>query len=406
MILLMGLLGGDDEPSDESDDLEGGDDLLGGGDDLMGGGDDLVGDDALFTDDGGGDGGAKDEDELNYQLDEIEKEVDSLTNKVDTVRGENEKISESISTVERNVDKLVELYEIVTQGINPFVGDQEIGNAFETAAQGGVFGGDDPEDDIDEDIIGADAEDFLDDEMDDDDEEFDDFDETADDGDAFDEATDDGFDEFDDDLEDDTTADDEAEFDDDLEDDTTADDEAEFDDDLEDGQVDPAGDGDDPLEALADESTAETDGVAVDGTDPAAESESAVGGPLSGENGEIGDPPYLVRVPSRTDAELLTLEWVDFLVEAAGVSGAAETFAYYESIEWISEPVATYLQSMLSGFGDGGGAEPEDDIEPRSVLSTVEHKRSLQYIAWIATPEKAPDPLLDESDDAVTSPIS
>ena len=365
-----------DEPDDE------GDDLLGGADDG------LLGDDGFGDDDGDG----ADDVELNYQLDEIEKEVDSLKNKVDTVRGENEKISESIESVERNVDKLVDLYEIVTHGVNPFVGDQEIGDAFDSAiGDAGMFG-DDPDDVIDEEIADAEAEDFLDDDMpfEDDDDEFDDeFDE-----DPLEDEMDDEFDE--DPLEED-------EFEDEFAEETDADpleeDEGDEDDSEEDlTQFLPS----DEEELFTSEEGADDAGDDLEEAHGLDDGPTAPAVDATGENGEIGDPPYLVRHPSQYAAEVRTLEWVAHLVETAGVDGAAQTVAYYRSVGWISEAVETYLQSLLCGFGDAGTV-PEEDPDPQSVLSTNEHKRSLQYIARIATPEKrtavAVDGPLDEREE-------
>ncbi|MDJ1432165.1 FlaD/FlaE family flagellar protein [Halostagnicola sp. A-GB9-2] len=361
MVLDFSGLGGDDE----SDDVSGGDDLMGGADDG------LMGDETMFADDEDDDS----EMEITYQLDEIEKEVESLENKVETVRGENEQISDSITTVEKNVDKLVDLYEIVTEGVNPFAADQEIGNAFDTE-EGGMFGGDDDDlgGEIDEEIVDAEANDFLDDEIEDEDE-------------------DDGFgDEFDEDgsLEDDEFTDDGLEddaFSDTLGDDEDASgDDSELDDEIE-------------TSALEDDVSEETQ------PDPSAQ--SAVNGIDIGENGQVGDPPYLAVQPSRSDAELVTIEWLTFLVETVGVPGAAQTIAYYESVGWISPPVETYLQSMLNGFGDDSqpATEIASDPEPKSVLETDEHKQSLQYIAWIATPEQAPELLTDGSaQEAITQP--
>ncbi|WP_049922543.1 FlaD/FlaE family flagellar protein [Halopiger djelfimassiliensis] len=404
---MSGLLGdGNDEPDDESDD-DG---------DLMGGADDgLMGDDMMFDDDGddGDDGDV--EGELTYRLDEVEKEIESLGNKVETVRGENEQISESITTVERNVDKLVEMYEIVTQGINPFVGDQELGNAFESAAeQGGGFGAD-PGDEIDDDIVNSDAETLLDDD------EFEEADDALDDEfEEADDALDDEFEEADDALDDEFEADDA-----DLDDGIDAvpdepDDNAEFEEELaveEEPIVDDL-DTEDDLEA--DDGETDTVDAGEDGDEDAAvdhdrsekrdaaSDDSTATALENAVNGEIGDPPYLVRHPSRNDAEVATLEWMRFLVDTAGVDGAAQTIAYYESVGWVSDAVETYLQSLLNGFRDEteppaetSAAADDGGPDPRSVLSTSEHKRSLQYIAWIATPEKEPSLLRDddESDD-------
>ncbi|SFS65121.1 FlaD/FlaE family flagellar protein [Halostagnicola kamekurae] len=358
MVLNFGGLGGGEDESDTQS-----------GDDLMGGADEgLMGDDAMFAED-------EDEDsemEITYKLDEIEKEVDSLENQVETVRSENERISDSISTVERNVDKLVDLYEIVTEGVNPFAADQEIGNAFDT--DGGIFTDDDDDlgEAIDDDLVDAEADEFLDDEIADDED-----DETF--GDEFD---------------------DDGSFEDGIEDDEFG---ADPDDAFEDESVDEETTV--PLEL--DDDTADGDLAASDDVGSDEPDRSAVDALALGENGEVGDPPYLATQPSRNDAELMTIEWLDFLVETVGVSGAAQTLAYYESVGWISAPVETYLQSMLNGFGDDSqpATELATDPEPRSVLETDEHKRSLQYIAWIATPEQAPELLVDSTpEDALPIP--
>ncbi|ARS88965.1 FlaD/FlaE family flagellar protein [Natrarchaeobaculum aegyptiacum] len=379
MTLLLALfsdLGGD---PDESDDDSGEDDLLGGADDgLMG--DDLFGDD---------DTSSSDEDELNYQLDEIEKEVDSLSGRIETVRGENEQISDSIQTVERNVDKLVDLYEIVTHGINPFVGDQEIGDAFETATgQAGLIGND-PDDAIDEEIASAEAEDFLDDDMPFEDDDTDDF------GTDFEDDPDTGAD-ADAPLEDDEFADgdvidDEPDF---AEEDALEPDDGDGAD-HEDEVVD---DEDDLTRFLPDEDE-ESDAVETDSFDGSVddsfdEGESVDDASMDratvhtgSDHGGVETTPYLGTHPSGYAAEITTLEWLEFLVETAGVEGAAQTVAYYRSVGWISEAVETYLHRLLAGFGDEGTLPPTDP-DPQSILRTDDHKRSLQYISQIATPEK------------------
>lgn len=392
LLVLFSELGGDpDEPDDEAQE----DDLLGGADDG------LMGDD-MFGDDGGG--GSSDEDELNYQLDEIEKEVDSLSGRIETVRGENEQISDSIQSVERNVDKLVDLYEIVTHGINPFVGDQEIGDAFETATgQAGLIGND-PDDAIDEEIASAEAEDFLDDDMpfeDDDTDDFGtDFEDDDDDpleGEVLDEEI------TDDEIADEDVLDDEDGFADGdaleaagVDEALDGEDENEDEDDLTRFLPDEEGGEVDANDAEADDSFDDTEIDSVDDEDESfeADTDAELGGSepvVQAGNGpggsEIDTPPYLDTHPSGYAAEITTLEWLEFLVETAGVEGAAQTVAYYRSVGWISEAVETYLHRMLAGFGDERTVPPEDP-DPQSILRTDDHKRSLQFIAQIATPER------------------
>ncbi|THE62939.1 flagella protein [Salinadaptatus halalkaliphilus] len=400
-MVLFSEIGGD--PDDETEDGDDEDDLLGGAEDgMMGAGDDMF----------GGDDDQSDDDELNYRLDEIEKEIDGLQGKVETVRGENEQISDSIESVERNVDKLVDMYEIVTHGVNPFAADQEIGDAFETATgQDGLIGADD-EDEIDPDIAGAEAEDFLGDDLPIEDESEDDFEDVTDEPADDDPFADDPLE--DEPMDDETLADDSDEPDDDIEQFLPGEDDESFsadgDDDLEDEAVaddlddDPLEGDADPLEGDADDLEADdgADDPFADDEDEALASEESLEADDAEEmptiedeaNGEMGSPPYLASHPSRPDAEITTLDWLAYLVETAGVDGAAQTIAYYESIDWIAPGIETYLHTLLAGFGEESTV-PEDDPEPRSGLSTDEHKRSLAYISAIATPEKRVSPFDD-----------
>jgi archaellum component FlaD/FlaE len=159
---LMAEDGGSD--GSDTDDLGG----LGGlDDDGLGGfgGEDEFGE----MDDGGGAGGNVDE--LEHRLEEMENEVGSLSSTVNTVRNENEQISESVEEVEENVRKLLDIYEMVTRGVNPFADDIDAGMGG-GMSDGGSFGlfddGDDggkAEEDLDEDIAGADAEGFFDEDL-------------------------------------------------------------------------------------------------------------------------------------------------------------------------------------------------------------------------------------------------
>lgn len=440
-LLLFGgldsLTGRGDAPEDDEPDEDGADALFGGGEGLMG-------EEELLSDDTDDDL----DEELSYTIDEVEQEVDTLQNRIQVVRGENEKVSERISTVNRNVDRLVDLYEIVTNGVNPFVGDQEIGDAFATASEG-FAEQDDLEADIEDDIINAEAEDFLDDDIDDHEEGGDEFDEEEElsdeilggpiDSDVGDPLDDDDFhdaledEELDEPLigadsdesleaivDDSTDVDDSADVDDstDVDDPTDVDDSAEASDEAE------------PLDTLEETNLpVHEDAVTTDdsGAEPNSNTEARAWTTPSKvdsleANGEFGDPPYLVEPPARNDVELTTLTWLEYLVDLAGVEGAAQTIAYYESIGWISPSVDRYLRSMVNGLrdpeaaesstaegtsgGDEVGSKPdsnstdcdedtptnwlEADPEPRSVLTRSEHERSLRYIAWIAAPEQGP----------------
>ena len=403
--MIDNLLGGDDEGPDES----GGDDMDGGLFDADEGDDDLMGGDDMGFD--GMDDGGSSSAEMDNRLDELENEVASLSSTVNTVKSENEQISESVGDVEENIRKLLEVYEMVTRGVNPFVDETEMGDAFggggganPNGGSMGLFGDDDDgaDTDIDESVADAEADDFFDDDLDD--EGFDDgF------GDEFDESPgiedDDGFEGGLDDVDGSGLDDDLGDgFDDDPGKDGTDDGggksfeelKAEYDagdadwddnDDAEPANEDPAFDdtsaGDD-VDAVG--STADLEGV---------EDETASGpdGELTAETTERSDDgrdtpidggkPYLETLPSGYVADIVVMDWLEFLVEEAGVDGAARTIGYYEAIEWVDEEAAETLQTFLKGFGEGVEADPD----PGSSLTVAHHNRSLRFISRIANPD-------------------
>ncbi|SFC71745.1 Flagella accessory protein C (FlaC) [Halobiforma haloterrestris] len=137
-------------------------------------------------------------------------------------------------------------------------------------------------------------------------------------------------------------------------------------------EAEPDQDGD----AVLDDSASETD------TDSELESEGdAVDETIPWDD---GGRPYLAEIPSEYNTEYVVMDWLEYLVEQAGLNGAAQTLRFYETIGWISASVEDYLQTMLNGFEGGPDLE---DPEPRSSLG-VDHKRSLWRISQIATPAK------------------
>ncbi|MCW8173464.1 hypothetical protein D8S78_22460 [Natrialba swarupiae] len=72
--------------------------------------------------------------------------------------------------------------------------------------------------------------------------------------------------------------------------------------------------------------------------------------------------PAVSRLTSRPDAEILTLELLQYLIEEAGIDGTARTIAYYRSLGWISEPVESYFHRLLNGFTER--PVPIDDPNP------------------------------------------
>ncbi len=366
-------LGGLGELDDGAEDLGGldGDEDLGGLDD---GFDDMEGGDEMA---GGGGGGNVDE--LEHRLDELENEVGSLSSTVNTVRNENEQISNSVEEVEENVRKLLDIYEMVTRGVNPFadeMGGGGMGGGQMEAQDSsfGLFADDEEEEDesVDEDIADADAEGFFDDDLVEEDEsdEFGEIDEETADG--LDDA-----DEFEAEVEETEEFDEASEFDDGFDE---AGDEFEemgggFDDGLEETEETPTADvdemGDEQL--LADDTAAsepDDQQVTQADDDAPAHSEPQSGGSTSPTEEPTAGKPYLREVPDGVTGDLVVIEWLEYLVDEVGARGASEAIQYYETIDWVTETVATELEAHLGQFEHGH----------RGSLSTEHHTQSLAYI--------------------------
>jgi len=389
-------------PADGGDGLDGLDDDLGGlgglDDDVGGFGDDL---------DGAGEKSAG-VGELEHRIDEFENELGSLSSTVNTVRTENEQIAESVGEVEENVRKLLDIYEMVTRGVNPFADDIDAGLGGGDLSDGsfGLFDDEEPTGGDDE-LSDADAEGFFDEELIDDsfdedliDDSFDDF---------GDEADAEGFqDGFDDESGGASFEELKAEYESGDADWADSDDEGWEDetdgDQLFDEAADAEGEWDD---GLAEEST--LDEAGGDDTDESADAGESVGGEEFRENGDgqeaderiaageradteddaggvntedgaadtstaTDTKPYLSTVPEGFAAELLVVEWLEFLVEEGGVRESARALEYYERIDWLDERVADELQAYLRGFdGDGDGS-----------LTIEHHTQSLRYIGQLS----------------------
>ncbi|MFB6073219.1 MAG: FlaD/FlaE family flagellar protein [Halobacterium sp.] len=417
----------DDEGSGDS----GGDDEFEMDDDLD---DDFDDDFGSFDemDDGGGGGGGADAsvNELEHRIEELETEVSNVASKANTVRSENEQISESVEDVEENVRKLLEIYEMVTRGVNPFVDDVET-EAMGGGADGQSFGlFDDDEgdsgggeaDDLDSDIADADADDFFEDDAFDDG--MDDFEEDGDEMGDFDEGDDaEGFDDFEE--EDDGTegfddfGEDESgeavvgdgngdgagtsfeelkeeyesgdadwaegeEPDAEAEDDTKAEEKPDlgFDDsDLEDEGDDEATAGSEETfefedEATADDSSEDT-GVEETGVDEATGAAPGLGLRTR------GDGPHLEEPPRGYLADVVCLEWLDYLLTEFGPKNTVRTLNYYERIGWIGEPARDRLFDYLEGLTDSDYLYREEF--GTTELTMDDHLKSLDYIEELAS---------------------
>jgi archaellum component FlaD/FlaE/archaellum component FlaC len=415
--MIDNLLGDDeDEPveDDADDEMDG---LLDEPDDgsLEGSDDALMDDDEMSFDGMDDDDDGTTNSEMNNRIDELENEVSSLSSSVNTVKSENEQISESLDDVEENIRKLLEVYEMVTRGVNPFVNENELGDAFgggAAPADGGsedlgLFDDQSPDEsgsDVDDDIADADADDFFDDDIAEDGGDpdgFDDFeehDETEEDS-----LQDDSIDDFDDGgFEDDGSERDGFEgdsFEDDssesaLDDSTESSDEgksfqelkAEYDSGSakwdEDADADAAPDDADEAIEAADVGETEADSTAND-AEPAATSTTDTADTATETTSSTGEKPYLESLPAGYTTDMVVMDWLEYLVNEAGLDGAARTIAYYESIEWLDEQAADRLETFLQGFGEGTPESPE----PRSPLTVTHHNTSLRFISRIANPD-------------------
>ncbi|MFB6139572.1 MAG: FlaD/FlaE family flagellar protein [Halosimplex sp.] len=84
--------------------------------------------------------------------------------------------------------------------------------------------------------------------------------------------------------------------------------------------------------------------------------------------------PYLATLPEGLASELVVVEWLEYLVDRVGVRETARAIDYYETIDWVAEPVADDLQAYLRGFDGSGGEEG---------LTIDHHTQSLRYISQL-----------------------
>ncbi|MFC3476242.1 FlaD/FlaE family flagellar protein [Halobacterium litoreum] len=399
----------DDEGSGDS----GGDDEFEMDDDFDDDFDDEFGSFDDMEDGGGGAGGADASvNELEHRIEELETEVSNVASKANTVRSENEQISESVEDVEENVRKLLEIYEMVTRGVNPFVDDVET-EAMGGGASGQSFGlfDDEEEDggdgggggeDLDADIADADADDFFEDDA---------FDDGMEEGDDMG-----GFDDF----EEEEGADDEMDGFGDFEDEDGGEEAAgdgggtsfdELKEEYESGEADWAeGEegGDDAIDAEEkpdlgfDDSDLEEDEEATDevaeddGFDFEEEETEDAGGAESGTDIDEssgtapalglrtrGDGPHLEEHPNGYLADVVSLEWLNYLLAEFGPKNTVRTLNYYERIGWIGEPARDQLFDYLEGLTDSDYLYREEF--GTTELTMDDHLKSLDYIEELAS---------------------
>lgn len=87
--------------------------------------------------------------------------------------------------------------------------------------------------------------------------------------------------------------------------------------------------------------------------------------------------PYLSRLPDEYSAQVEIFEWLEALLDTAGLDGALDALAYYESIGWLSERSHEHLVDFLDGLSGTDGADTRS-------LTVEDHRRSLVYVARLA----------------------
>lgn len=88
--------------------------------------------------------------------------------------------------------------------------------------------------------------------------------------------------------------------------------------------------------------------------------------------------PYLTEFADTYATDVLVMEWLSMLIDAAGEEGALKALDHYDRIDWVSTSIRRELEVVLSG------AWRESDAEPRNDLSTDVHDRSFRYITRLS----------------------
>lgn len=96
------------------------------------------------------------------------------------------------------------------------------------------------------------------------------------------------------------------------------------------------------------------------------------------------EKPYLRGSFDGYIADLLVLEWLEYLVDAAGPAATEGAISYYESIRWIDEDAGEQLRAFIDGF-----ATSENEEEAAN-LTVAHHTQSLRYICQLSSSTTAP----------------
>ncbi|ERH10927.1 MAG: putative archaeal flagellar protein D/E [halophilic archaeon J07HX64] len=87
--------------------------------------------------------------------------------------------------------------------------------------------------------------------------------------------------------------------------------------------------------------------------------------------------PYLSGAPDGHLAELLVLQWLEYLVARTGVHGTLKTLDYYRDLGWIDEDAERQLRTYLSAL-DGPRSDPPG-------LTADDHRTSLCFVERLAS---------------------
>ena len=89
--------------------------------------------------------------------------------------------------------------------------------------------------------------------------------------------------------------------------------------------------------------------------------------------------PYLERLPDAYAGRLTLFEWLDFLLDVAGVRRTLDAIDYYVNVGWIDDAVAADIRDHVRAFREIAPSEGTRDLE------TADHVVSLVYVARLAS---------------------
>jgi archaellum component FlaD/FlaE len=95
--------------------------------------------------------------------------------------------------------------------------------------------------------------------------------------------------------------------------------------------------------------------------------------------------PYLTSIPDGFAAEVITVEWLEYLVEELGVAGTVRALQYYEKIDWLTEDAAEELGAYLDGF----------DVAQKGTLSVEHNRQTLEYVEELTVTGAVPDDIAE-----------